>query len=192
MTVTLQSSPGFRRGVFLASLGVALVEVGLFVMLWRIGGLMDPGADRRTALLFVALGSAVTLQAMGVVGVAWVAVAMSQTALHADVTGVTLEHPWRRWHGGWADVSHAWQQNGWLVLQLRGHRRRWYVRVAGPEAVTLARLRAELPAGAWLDSSAKRLHLARTTLPIVLAATGVGGLILLCALSAWDTLQAVR
>jgi hypothetical protein len=191
MTIALQSSPGFRRGVLLASLGVAIVEVGLFVMLWRIGGL-DQGADRRAALLFVALGSAVTLQAMGVVGVAWVAVAVSRTALHADVTGVTLEHPWRRWHGPWSDISRAWQQNGWLVLQVRGHWRRWYVRAAGQEAVTLARVRAELPAGAWLDSSARRLHLARTTLPIILAATGVGGLILLCALSAWDRLQAVR
>lgn len=185
MTIALQASPGFRRGVLLASLGVALVEIGLFVMLGRLGGLVDPGLDRRAAWLFVAFGSALTLQAMGVVGVAWVAVAMSRTTLQSDVAGVTLEHPWRRWHGAWTDVSHAWQQNGWLVLQVRGHWRRWYVRGAGQDAVTIARVRAELPAGAWLDRSATRLHLARTTLPIVLAAAGVGGLILLCALSAW-------
>ena len=182
MTITLRSSPGFRRGVFLASLGVALIEVGLFVMLWRIGGLADPGADRRAALLFVALGSAVTLQAMGVVGVAWVAVAMSQTALHADVTGLTLEHPWRRWHGGWADVSHAWQQNGWLVLKVRGCWRRWHVRAAADAAPTLVLLRAQLPAGVWLEGPAKHRYMARTTLPLVLGVAGVGGVLLLLVL----------
>ena len=51
MTITLQASPAFRRGVLLASLGVAVVEVGLFVMLWRVGSLVDPGADPDRALL---------------------------------------------------------------------------------------------------------------------------------------------
>ncbi len=188
MTITLQASPGFRRGVLIASLGAAVVEIGLFVMLWRVGSLVDPGSDRHAALLFVALGSAVTLQAMGVVGVAWVVVATSRTALHADDTGVSLDHPWRRWHGAWTDVTHAWTQNGWLVLQVRSHWRRWYVRAGADQAACLTRVRGELAAGAWLEGSAKHLHLARTTLPIVLAATGVGGLILLWALSALDTL----
>ncbi len=127
----------------------------------------------------MSLGSAVTLQAMGVVGVAWVVVAMSRTVLRHDVTGVSLEHPWRRWHGAWHDVTHAWTQNGWLVLQVGGQWRRWYVRAGGEQAESLARVRAELPPGAWLEGSAKQLHLARTTLPILLAATGVAGLILL-------------
>ena len=60
MTITLQASPSFRRGVLIASLGAAVVEVGLFVMLWRVGTLVDPGGDRNAALLFVALGSVVT------------------------------------------------------------------------------------------------------------------------------------
>jgi hypothetical protein len=188
MTLTLQASPSFRRGVLIASLGVAVVEIGLFVMLWRVGSLMDPGGDRNAALLFVALGSAVTLQAMGVVGVAWVIVAISRTVLHADVTGVSLEHPWRRWHGQWPDITHAWAQRGWLVLQVRGHWRRWHVRMSGEQAESLARIRAELPAGAWLEGSTRHLHLARTTLPIVLATTGVAGLILLWALSALDAM----
>lgn len=188
MTITLQASPAFRRGVLLASLGVAVVEVGLFVMLWRVGSLVDPGADSARALLFVSLGSAVTLQAMGVVGLAWVVVAMSQTVLHHDATGVSLEHPWRRWHGGWHNVTYAWTQNGWLVLQVGGQWRRWYVRAGGDQTAALALVRAELPAGAWLEGPAKQLHLARTTLPIVLAATGVGGLILVWALKALDTL----
>ncbi|MBK5297250.1 MAG: hypothetical protein JJE40_08835 [Vicinamibacteria bacterium] len=188
MTISLQASPGLRSGVLIASLGVAVVEIGLFVMLWRVGSLVDPGADRHAALLFVALGSAVTLQAMGAVGVAWVVVAMSRTTLHADDTGVSLDHPWRRWHGAWTDVTHAWTQNGWLVLQVRSHWRRWYVRAGGDQAASLARVRAELPSGAWLEGSVKHLHLARTTLPIVLAATGVGGLIMLWALKALDTM----
>jgi len=182
VTITLQASPGFRRGVFLASLGVALVEMGLFVMLWRLGGLVNPSVDRRAALLFVALGSAVTLQAMGVVGVAWVAVALSRTALHADGTEVSLEHPWRRWQGAWTDVSHAWQQNGWLVLHVRGQWRRWYVRAAVDAAPALVLVRAHLREGAWLEGPAKHKHLARTTLPLVLGVTGAGGLLLLLVL----------
>jgi hypothetical protein len=184
MTITLQASPAFRRGVLLASLGVALLEVALFVLLWRAGSLVDPGTDPDRAWLFVSLGSAVTLQAMGVVGLAWVVVAMSRTVLHHDVTGVSLEHPWRRWHGGWHNVTQAWTQNGWLVLQVAGQWRRWYVRAGGDQAAALGLVRAELPAGAWLEGSTKQLHLARTTLPILLATTGVAGLILLWALSA--------
>jgi hypothetical protein len=187
VTITIQASPSFRRGVLLASLGVAVVEIALFVMLWRVG-LVDRGGDRNAALLFVALGSAVTLQAMGVVGAAWVIVAMSRTVLHEDVTGVSLEHPWRRWHGQWPDITHAWAHRGWLVLQVRGQWRRWYVRMSGEQAESLARIRAELPAGAWLEGSTRQLHLARTTLPIVLASTGVLGLILLWALSALDAI----
>lgn len=188
MNTTLQSSPAFRRGVVLGALAVAVLELGLFVMLWRVGSLVDPGSDPNAALLFVSLGSAVTLQAMGVVGLAWVVVAMSWTVLHYDVTGVSLEHPWRRWRGGWHDVTHAWTQNGWLVLQVGGQWRRWYVRAGGDRTAALALVRAELPPGVWLEGSARQLHLARTTLPVVLAATGVGGLILVWVLKALDTL----
>lgn len=184
MTTTLQASRGFRRGVLAASLALAAGEVGLFVVLWRLGRLVDPGADPRAGVLFVSLVSALTMQAMAVVGVAWVMVAMSWTTLRDDVTGVTLEHPWRRWHGAWSEVTHGWTQGGWLVLQVRGQWRRWYVRATADEGAALAHVRAALPAGAWLEGSAKRLHLARTTLPICLAALGIGGLILLWVLSA--------
>lgn len=187
MTTTLQASSAFRRGVLIGSLVLALAEMTLFVMLWRVGTLVDPGADRRAALLFVSLGSAVTLQAMAVVGVAWVVVAMSRTVLHDDATGLCLEHPWRRWQGRWHDVTHAWTQHGWLVFQVRGQWRRWYVRAGGDQADALARIRGELSPGVWLEGSARQRHLARTTLPIVLACTGVGGLLLLWALSALDT-----
>ena len=130
------------------------------------------------------LGSAVTLQAMGVVGVAWAVVAMSRTVLRHDVTGISLEHPWRRWHGAWADVTRAWTHGGWLVLQLRGQWRRWYVRAGGDQAAGLAQVRAAIPPGAWLEGSAKHFHLARTTLPLVLGAAGIGGLILVWMLGA--------
>ena len=181
MTIALQASPGFRRGVLLASLGVALVEMGLFLVLWRLGTLVDPGADRRAALMFVAMGSAVTLQAMGVVGVAWVVVAVSRTTLLADITGVSLEHPWRRWRGAWTDVRRAWQHNGWLVLQVRGQWRRWYVRAAA-DAPALALVRAQLRAGVWLEGPAKHKYLARTTLPLVLGLTAAGVVLLLLVL----------
>jgi hypothetical protein len=58
------------------------------------------------------------------------------------------------------------------------------VRVGGEQAEAFARIRAELPAGTWLEGSARRRHLARTTLPILLATTGLAGLILLSALHA--------
>jgi len=184
VTTTLQASPAFRRGVLGASLTLAAGEIALFVMLWRLGQLVDPGADPGAGLLFISLGSALTLQAMAVVGIAWVMVAMSWTTLRDDVTGVSLDHPWRRWHGAWSEITHAWTQGGWLVLQVRGQWRRWYVRSTGDGGASLAHIRAALPAGAWLEGSAKQMHLARTTLPICLAAMGVGGLILLWILNA--------
>lgn len=189
MTTTIQASPAFRRNVLLAALALALLEVGLFALLWRLGSLADPGGDRRAALLFVVLGSAVTLQATAVVGLAWVMVAMSRTTLEADVTGLTLEHPWRRWHGASADVQHAWLHNRWLVLEVRGQWRRWYVRAGADAGEALAQVRASLPAGAWLEGSARLMHLARTTLPLALAATGAGGFALLWVLSLLEELR---
>jgi hypothetical protein len=108
---------------------------------------------------------------------------MSRTRLHHDVTGLTLDHPWRHWRGDWADVSHAWQQGGWLVLKLRGAWRRWYIRV-GSERQGLDAIRSQLPPGAWLDGAARQRHLARTTLPIVLASAILGGGLLWMALGA--------
>lgn len=189
MTTTLQASPAFRRNVLLAALAVALLEVGLFVLLWRLGRLADPGGDRRAALLFIVLGSAMTLQAMAVVGLAWVAVAMSRTTLQAGVTGLTLDHPWRRWHGTMADVRHAWLHGQWLVLEVRGQWRRWYVRAGGGAGEALAQVRASLPAGAWLEGSARLMHLARTTLPLALAAAGAGGFALLWVLGLLEELR---
>lgn len=188
MTTTIRASPAFRRNVLLGALVVAMLEVGLFAAMWRLGTLADPGGDRRAALLFVVLGSAMTLQAMAVVGLAWVVVAMSRTTLEADVTGLTLEHPWRRWHGASSDVQHAWLHNQWLVLEVRGQWRRWYVR-AGQDSEELRQVRAGLPAGAWLDGSARLLHLARTTLPLALAAAGAGGFVLLWVLSRLEELR---
>ena len=177
VTPTLSAGPTFRRNVLLAALCVALLELAALGLLWRFAAVIDPDADRRAALLFVLLGSVFTLQAMAVVGIGWIAVAMSRTCLQHDVSGLTLDHPWRHWRGRWTDVRHAWQQGGWLVLQIAGQWRRWYVRVGGA-GEGLTAVRGRLPAGAWLEGAARRRHLARTTLPIVLAsAIVVGGLL---------------
>jgi len=177
VTTTLSASPNFRRNVLLAALFVALLELAALGLLWRFGAGIDPDADRRAALLFVLLGSAFTLQAMAVVGIGWVVVAMSRTRLQHDVTGLTLDHPWRHWRGDWPAVRHAWQQGGWLVLQITGEWRRWYVHVGGARE-ELSAVRGQLPVGAWLEGAARHRHLARTTLPIVLAsAIVVGGLL---------------
>jgi hypothetical protein len=180
----LRATPAFRRGVLLASLLVVLLEIVLFAFLWRLGALVDPGSDPRAAAVFVALGTAVTLQAMAVVGVLWVLVAMAWTALRSDVVGWALEHPWRSWQGRPTDVGRAWRQGGWLVLELRGHWRRWYVRAGRDQDATTEALRRQLSDDAWLSRADARAHLARTVLPAVLAAAGLGALALLWALRA--------
>jgi hypothetical protein len=181
VNTTLSASPTFRRNVLLAALFVALLELAALGLLWRLGAAIDPDTDRRAALLFVLLGSVFTLQAMAVVGIGWIVVAMSRTRLNHDVTGLTLDHPWRHWRGDWPDVRHAWEQNGWLVMQLRDQWRRWYIRAAGDRAALNA-IRTQLPPGAWLEGAARHRHLARTTLPIVLASAVVGGGLLWMAL----------
>jgi hypothetical protein len=185
----LRATSAFRRGVLLAALAVVLLEIALFALLWRLGSLADPGSDRRAALAFIALGTAVTLQAMAVVGVLWTLVAMAWTTLRSDLVGWSLEHPWRSWHGSPREVARAWRQGRWLVLELEGHWRRWYVR-AGRDADGSARdLRGQLREGVWLDTASARAHLMRHVLPYVLAAAGIGGLALVWMLKTLDGLM---
>lgn len=173
----------FRRFAMAVALCLALAEIGLFVVVWRLGGLaVEPDATVESALIFITLGSTLTLQAMVVVGVAWALVAVSRTAVDADEIGLTLEHPWRRWHGDWPAVRHAWTRGDWLVFELNGQWRRWCIRIASGDAAAIAHLRAHLPEGAWLEGSALRAHRFRTALPILLGVTGAGGLLLVLAL----------
>lgn len=188
MTTTLGADPAFRRNVLVAAAVVALLELAALGFVWRLSHRVDL-ADRRAVARFVMLGTVVTLQAMAVFGVSWIAVAISRTRLHHDVTGLTLDHPWRQWRGDWPDIRRAWQQNGWLVLQVREEWRRWYVRAAGhPDA--LAAVRGQLSAGVWLEGPALRQHLARTTLPIVVAVTFVLLLLLMAGLKVADAMRA--
>jgi hypothetical protein len=188
--IELRATPAFRRGVLLAAVTLIALEIALFALLWRIGTLADPGNDRSAALAFIALGTAVTLQAMAVVGVLWVLVAMAWTTLRSDIVGWSLEHPWRSWQGSPRDVGRAWRQGGWLVLELDGHWRRWYVRAAGRGADgQVLELRGQLDDGVWLDTAAARAHLMRHVLPYVLAAVGIGGLALVWMLRTLDGLM---
>jgi hypothetical protein len=187
--IELRATPAFRRGVLVAAVSLVTLEMALFALLWRIGTLADPGHDQGAALAFVALGTAVTLQAMAVVGVLWVLVAMAWTTLRADAVGWSLEHPWRRWQGQPREVSRAWQHGGWMVIELDGHWRRWYVRAGRGTEATVEALRGQLPGDAWLDVRAVRAHLMRTVLPIVLAAIGLGGLALVWMLRTLDGLM---
>jgi hypothetical protein len=166
-----------RQGALLAAIVLAILEIGLFASAWRLGVLLDPGSDRRAALGFVVLGTALTLQAMAMVGIAWTLVAWARTSLTIEDEELELEHPWREWRGQWGDVHHAWLQRGWLTIELDGQWRRWHVHAgAGSEAID--DLRARLPAGAWLEGAELKRHLARTVLPVLLVAVGVGGLVL--------------
>jgi hypothetical protein len=177
MTV-LRASPVFRRGVLLVALAVVVLEVGLFAVLWRLGALVDPGADPRAAATFVLLGTVVTLQAMAVVGVVWVMVALAWTTLRVDALEWSLEHPWRSWHGQPCEVDRAWRHGAWLVLELDGQWRRWYVRVSRDDDATVEALRGHLADGAWLDVRGVGAHLARTVLPVVAAGALIGALAL--------------
>ena len=172
----------FRRFALLLALILALAQCALFGFLWRLGVLVEPTGNPRAALGFVVLGSALTLQAMAVVGVAWTVVAMSRTTAEGDDESLTLEHPWRRWHGGWPAVRHAWQHNGWLTVEVDGQWRRWYIRLAPTDDHTLVALRERLAAGAWLEGPALRAHYLRSVLSILLAAVGLGGLLLVIVL----------
>src|SRR5262245_53291673 len=180
--VRIAAPQTFRRLALQIALALALAEFGLFFFMSRLGALVEPAASREAALAFIMLGSALTLQAMVVIGLAWTLVAVSRTTVDADDIGLTLEHPWRRWHGDWWTVRYAWLRGGWLTFELSGQWRRWYVRIAPEDAGSIGRLRQHLPDGTWLEGAALRAHYLRSVLPILLGATGVGGLLLVLAL----------
>jgi hypothetical protein len=186
-TVHLMAPCSFRRLALVLALVLALAEAALFVCAWRLGVLVEPGGGSRRALTFVLFGSALTLQATVVVGLAWTLVALSRTELVAS-DGVTIEHPWRRWTGTWSEIRRAWWQRGWLVIEVRGRWRRWYVRVADPLDASMAAFRLRLEPDAWLEGAALRAYLLWTVLPVVLGAIGTGGLALLAALHWLPTL----
>jgi hypothetical protein len=174
-----------RQTALVVAIVLAMLEIGLFASTWRLGMLLDPGTDRRAALAFVILGTALTLQAMVVVGVAWTMVAWSRTSLTSDADELALEHPWREWRGGWNDVRSAWLQRHWLTIELDGRWRRWYVH-AGSDPDAVSELRNRLPPGVWLEGGDLKRHLLRTMLPLVLVAIGVGGLMLVTVLELLD------
>src|SRR5262245_42156001 len=158
MSRRLEASARVRQVSLVAAIVLALLEIGVFVSAWRLGVLLDPGHERRVALGFVILGTAMTLQAMAIVGVAWTLVAWSRTTLTIEEDELALEHPWREWRGGWNDVDHAWMQRHWLTVQLDGQWRRWYVHAGSDPAGIVHELRARLPPGAWLEGIALRRH----------------------------------
>jgi hypothetical protein len=179
MSPRLEAPPTFRRGVLLVAMLLAAAEAGLFLATWRLGLLLDPGADRRATLAFVVLGSALTLQAMAVVGVGWTLVALSRTTAAFDGEILELAHPWRAWSGRWPQVAHAWHRGGWLTLELTGSFRRWHVRVPDDGKADVERLRAHLGQGVWLEGRALTGHILYRVLPVILGSAGLGGLALI-------------
>ncbi len=165
----------------LAALLVGLA-LALGAFLWRLSTLFPADGDQHAAAMFLLLGTLMTLQGMVIVGLAWLIVAVSRVVLRHDAAGLTLEHPWRRWHGEPDAVRQAWQHGPWLVLEIDGEWRRWYVWVKEQHAA-LAQFRGVLPAGAWLEGTGKRRYLARTMLPPVLVAIGAAGLLAVWLLS---------
>ena len=181
MSQRVAASAQVRQASLVAAILLAILEIGLFASAWRLGILLDPGSDRRAALGFVVLGTALTLQAMAIVGMAWALVAWSRTTLTIEDDELALEHPWREWRGGWHDVRHAWMQRRWLVVELDGQWRRWYVH-AGAHDEAVRDFRARLSPDAWLEGADRTRHLLRTVLPLLLVAVGAGGLVLVTVL----------
>jgi hypothetical protein len=169
----LEATKSFKRVTLLVAAVLAVAELGLFAAAWRLGVLLDPAGDARAAALFVAFGTVLTLQAMVVVGIGWLLVAMARTTLDYGDTGLSLEHPWRRWDGSWSDVKHAWYQRGWLTIQTMDSVRRWYVRVA-PSDSGVAEFRRHLAGARWLEGRALTEHLARQLVPLVALAAVLG------------------
>jgi hypothetical protein len=178
MTHTLKAPPRFRQMATIFALVLALVELGLFVSAWRLGALVDPGASPRAARAFVVFGTLLTVQAMAVVGIGWTIVALSRTEIRWD-DQVWLEHPWRQWSGGWQEIARVWWRTGWLAIEVDGQRRRWYVRVPSADVDEVSALRAALPPGVWLEGDALRSYYLRSVVPILLAAIGLGGLLVI-------------
>jgi hypothetical protein len=176
MPTRLEATRAFRRGTLLLALCLAAAEVVLFVLVWRLGILLDPGTDRRAVLAFVLLGSLLTLQAMGVVGFAWTLVALSRTVAVFDDELLRLEHPWREWSGHWTEIRHAWVRGHWLTLELFGASRRWHIRLPEGAGSDVDHLRAHLPPGAWLEGVELRRHVIHRVLPLMLGAIALGGL----------------
>lgn len=136
----LTAPPSFRRLASALAGALVVAEIVLFALAWRLGTLLEP-ADPPAARAFVVFGTVLTLQAMGVVGAAWLIVAVSRTVLDWDDHGVRLEHPWRQWSGDWMDVNRLAWRAGWLVVTVRGQWRRWYVRVPDADAPDLMTVR---------------------------------------------------
>ncbi len=176
MSDTLAASPAFRRLALTVAAALAVLETGLFAAVWRLGLLVEPAGNPHAARAFVLLGTVLTLQAMAVVGVAWTIVALSRTELAWD-EHVRLEHPWRSWFGDWRDVRRVWWRNGWLAIEVDGEWRRWYVRVPDLSVDGVSALRSALPPGVWLEGAALRAHYLKSVLPLLLAAVGLGGLL---------------
>jgi hypothetical protein len=178
----LSGPPWFRRVAIRTALALAIIEIALFVVAWRFGVLVEPRGSRAMRD-FVVLGTMITLQAMGVVSIAWGLVALSQTELEWD-DHVRLEHPWRSWVGDWHDLRRVWWRNGWLAIEVDGEWRRWYVRVPDVSVDGVTALRSVLPPGVWLEGAALRAYLFSLVLPRLLAGIGIAGL-LFVALTAY-------
>lgn len=174
--IILEAPPWFRRLMLVLAAALVGLALALGVFLWRLSTLFQVDGDQRAAALFLLLATLMTLQGMTIVGLAWLIVAVSRAVLRHDAAGLTLEHPWRRWHGEPDGVRQAWRQGPWLVLEIDGEWRRWYVWVKEQHAA-LEQFRELLPAGAWLEGAGKRRYLVRTVLPPVLVAIGAAGLL---------------
>jgi hypothetical protein len=166
--IQIQAPAPFRR----AMLGLALVLVALeFAVFWyaaRLTMLLEPKSAGTAGLgAFVAFWSLLTLQAMVVVGFAWVLVAVAHTTLAVSGGELRLAHPWRRWSGTWNDVAEAYAARDWLHIRPRKRWRTWHLKLGTESREKVVGLEQIAPSDIWLTrEQARRLMLRRVLPPL--------------------------
>ena len=175
-SIRLEAPAGFRRLTLVTAVLLIGLELAVFWYAARLTMLLTPRQASGAELgAFIAFWSLLTLQAMVVAGFAWTLVALSRSVLQADEARVVLSHPWRRWSGTWSDVGEVYGSRDWLHVRVRGRWRTWHVKLEPASAALVERLRARVPADAWLTSEQARGVLMKRLLPPVLIGAAVGG-----------------
>jgi hypothetical protein len=180
--IAVQAPRAFRRVMRGLALALVALELAAFWYATRLTVLLEP-RNASTAELgaFITFWSLLTVQAMVVVGSAWVLVAVSYTTLSVTGNEVRLAHPWRRWSGTWADVAEAYAARDWLHIRVRGSWRTWHVKLAGESRELVASLERLVPSDVWLTrEQARTLMLRRVVPPLFIGgAVGAGALLML-------------
>jgi hypothetical protein len=177
--MTAEPPPAFRLATLLVGAAIVLIELGLFWIASRLVPVstVEGSAHKDLLTVFIVFWTLLTLQAMGAVAIGWLLVALGRTRLTVAGGRISVEHPWRSWHGAGDEVAELYTSRGWLHIRTRGSLRTWHVRGGDHQRAIVAVLEGMIPADARLTArAARRLMVARTVGPwLVVLALGVLG-----------------